>query len=365
MSGWSAVRALLDGVLVREGVGVVVGVGVAVGLRARRRGWRRERCALQLWGFGWCGGTGRSGRGLLEEGEACHAGRDAGVGGWGGVGAGADGRTGGVVAVLVLAVGIVVHAAVHDLPGHEGGDELVVGAQEAPDPLVALDELDVAQDLAAQGLALVEAAHHVGAVGDAVGLAVDQLHAVEEVGGRDRGVGQGLQDGGFLAVEVEAGVPVLVALLVLLAGGEEGAGGLGAGARRGRRRRHGPGVLPRRLRARVRALAAVVWRRGFPFPFPFPFHGKGVLLGFGLGFADHARGAGLRLAVGFVRELLVQVGDAGHALGGAVGGGPSAEERGTFVADFRVDQGVAGQLAQALEERLVDKVALEAGGRGR
>ena len=118
--------------------------------------------------------------------------------------------------LLVLAIAVVLDALVHDLVRHERLDEIVIRREQAAYPLVALDELDVPQDLAAQQLARLEAAHDLGVVAHPALLAVHELQRVDEVGGRHGRRRDGLQDLALFALQAEWRVGSAARLLLLV-----------------------------------------------------------------------------------------------------------------------------------------------------
>lgn len=85
-----------------------------------------------------------------------------------------------------ITVTVIVNAAVHDFIRGQSFDELVVGIDQAADPFVRFDVLDVTQNFFAQLFASLESAHDFLVVGDALVLAVDKLQAVEEIDGCHR-----------------------------------------------------------------------------------------------------------------------------------------------------------------------------------
>ncbi|KAB8346298.1 hypothetical protein FH972_023342 [Carpinus fangiana] len=122
---------------------------------------------------------------------------------------------------LGLTVAVVVDALLENLECHQRLHELVVCVQQAADPLLALDVLDVAQDLATQRLAGLEACGCVGVGGRCLaGFAIDELQRVEQAGRGNARLSDGLRDDGFLLFEVErlSAAARLLGLLVLLGG---------------------------------------------------------------------------------------------------------------------------------------------------
>ena len=122
-----------------------------------------------------------------------------------GVGGAGDAALEGGLADLVLrvAVAVVVDALVHDLVRHQRLDQLVVRCQQPPDVLLALHQLDVAQDLPPQLLADVEAVAALGVVGDTLVLAVDELESVDQIRAGDICGRDCLEQLTFLFLETE------------------------------------------------------------------------------------------------------------------------------------------------------------------
>lgn len=111
---------------------------------------------------------------------------------------------------LLLTVTIVINALIRHFIRNQRFHQLIVCIQQTANPLLALHQLDIPQDLPAQRLARLEPLDAFGVFADARGLAVQVAHAVEQVCGGDGGVGDGGEHGGFLALEGEGFLTALV-----------------------------------------------------------------------------------------------------------------------------------------------------------
>ena len=88
---------------------------------------------------------------------------------------------------------------------------------EAAEPLLAFDIVDVSQDLAAEQFTHFEPFNGFWVFTDALVLAVDEFQSVQQVCAGDRGGGDGLEELGFLSFEVEGfGFEFFAVLVILL-----------------------------------------------------------------------------------------------------------------------------------------------------
>lgn len=123
---------------------------------------------------------------------------------------------------IIVRVAVGVDGAVELLEGHEGGDQLIVGVQQAAQPLLRLDVVDVAEDLPTELLTRLEPLQGQLVLRDALPLPVDGLQRVGQVGRGDQGLGDVALHLLLFGFEVER--LGLLALLVLLFLARVGAG---------------------------------------------------------------------------------------------------------------------------------------------
>ena len=88
---------------------------------------------------------------------------------------------------LPFAVAIVLEALIQDLVRHERGDEFLVCVDQAAEPLLAFDVVDISQNLASEQFARFKPLNGCGIFTDALVLSVDEFQRVEEVRAGDGG----------------------------------------------------------------------------------------------------------------------------------------------------------------------------------